>query len=210
MTRVKICGLTNIDDAMLAVEYGADELGFNFYKGSKRYLSPQNTREIIDQLPISSGNVGVFVDEPIDSLLEIAEFVGLNGIQLHGDEDEVYIKTLRNRTKRFIVKAFRVVPNFLVGGVLDWPLDFPLFDTHSSHQYGGTGATFDWEEFGTDIYLWFPLTAYLAGGLNPDNVADAIRIVKPYAVDVASGVESQPGKKDPNKMKSFIENAKKA
>ena len=210
MTRVKICGITNVEDAMLAVEFGADELGFNFYRGSKRYLPPQNAREIIDQLPISSGNVGVFVNEPIDSLLEIAEFAGIDGIQLHGDEDMDYIENLQKRTKRFIIKAFRVAPDFLVGDVLDWPLDFPLFDTHSSDRYGGTGETFDWEEFGVDIYLWFPVSAYLAGGLNPENVADAVRVVRPYAVDVASGVEAQPGRKDPNKMKAFIENAKKA
>jgi len=210
VTKVKICGITNLGDAKYAMDCGADELGFNFYKGSKRYLSPQNAREIIDQLPISSGNVGVFVNEPIDSLLEIAELVGLDGIQLHGDENVAYIETLQTRSKRFVVKAFRVVPDFLVGDVFDWPSDFPLFDTHSSEQYGGTGATFDWKEFGTDIYLWFPDSAYLAGGLNPDNVAEAIRIVRPYAVDVASGVESSPGKKDPKKLEAFIRNAKNA
>jgi len=210
MTKVKICGITNLEDALLAAELGADELGFNFYKGSKRYLLPQDAREIIDQSPNRSGNVGVFVNEPIDSLLEIADFAGIDGIQLHGDEDMAYIENLQKRTKRFIIKAFRVAPDFLVGDVLDWPLDFPLFDTHSSDRYGGTGETFDWEEFGVDIYLWFPVSAYLAGGLNPENVADAVRVVRPYAVDVASGVEAQPGKKDPNKMKAFIENAKKA
>ena len=210
MTRVKICGITNLEDALLAVEFGADELGFNFFKGSKRHLSPQNAREIIDQLPISSGNVGVFVNEGIDSLLEIADFVGIDGIQLHGDEDMAYIETLQKRTKRFVIKAFRVTPDFLVGDALDWPLTFPLFDTHSSHQYGGTGETFDWEEFGTDIFLWFPENAYLAGGLNADNVADAIRVVRPYAVDVASGVESSPGKKDPEKVAAFIKAAKEA
>ncbi|MFL6468084.1 MAG: phosphoribosylanthranilate isomerase [Pyrinomonadaceae bacterium] len=210
MTKVKICGITNLEDALLAAEFGTDELGFNFYLGSKRYVSPQTAREIIDQLPITSGNVGVFVNEPIESLLGIAEFVGIDGIQLHGDEDMDYIETLQKLTKRFVIKAFRVAPDFLVGDALDWPLTFPLFDTHSSLQYGGTGAAFDWEEFGADIFLWFPENAYLAGGLNPENVADAIRVVKPYAVDVASGVESQPGKKDPDKMKAFIENAKKA
>jgi phosphoribosylanthranilate isomerase len=210
MTKVKICGITNLEDARHAIDCGADELGFNFYKGSKRHLSPQNAREIIDQLPITSGNVGVFVNEPIDSLLEIAEFVGLDGIQLHGNEDMTYIETLQKRTKKFIIKAFRVEPSFLVGDALDWPLDFALFDTHSSNQYGGTGETFDWEEFGTDIYLWFPDNAYLAGGLTPDNVADAILIVRPYAVDVASGVESSPGKKDPKKLEAFIKNAKNA
>lgn len=210
MVKVKICGITNFDDAKGALTCGADELGFNFYSGSSRYVSPQHARKIIDQLPITSGIVGVFVNESIDSLLDIAEFVGLDGIQLHGDENVAYIEALRKRTKRFVVKAFRVTPDFDIGAVLDWPLDYPLFDSHSSNQYGGTGASFDWVEFGGDIDLWFPGIAYVAGGLNPDNVFSAIRLANPYAVDVASGVESSPGKKDPKKLEAFIRNAKNA
>lgn len=210
MTKVKICGITNLEDAKNAMDCGADQLGFNFYKGSKRHLSPLNAREIIDELQGTSGNIGVFVNEPIESLLEIADFAGLNGIQLHGDEDIAYVTKLQKSTKRFIIKAFRVTPNFDIGTVLDWPVDFPLFDSHSSDQYGGTGATFDWDEVGFHIYIWFPCHAYLAGGLNSENVADAIRIANPYAVDVASGVESSPGKKDPQKVEAFIRNAKNA
>lgn len=210
MTLVKICGITNLEDAKTALDCGADELGFNFYSGSSRCLSRSSAREIVDQLPIGPRYIGVFVNETIDDVLDIAAFVGLDGIQLHGDEDMAYVTEVQRRTNRFIVKAFRVAPSFLVGDALDWPLDFPLFDTHSSQNYGGTGETFDWGEFGTDIFLWFPDSAYLAGGLNSDNVADAIRIVQPYAVDVASGVESSPGKKDPKKLEAFIRNAKNA
>lgn len=208
--KVKICGITNLDDALHAVDCGADELGFNFFKGSKRYLSPEAAREIIDKMPITSGNIGVFVNEPVDSVIEIANVVGLDGIQLHGDEAMNYIEELQKRTEKFVIKAFQVKPSFLVSDALDWPLSFPLFDTHSSTQYGGTGERFNWKEFGTDIYLWFPESAYLAGGLNSENVAEAINVVRPYAVDVASGVESLPGKKDRQKVKAFIENAKNA
>jgi phosphoribosylanthranilate isomerase len=210
MTKVKICGITNLEDARNALDCGADQLGFNFYEGSKRCVSPQIARDIIEQLPITSEKVGVFVNEPTDSLLEIADFVGLNGIQLHGDEDITYVTQLQKGTKRFIIKAFRVTPTFYVADAFDWPLTFPLFDTHSSTQYGGTGEKFDWEEFGVDIYLWFPVSAYLAGGLDHENVGEAIRLVRPYAVDVASGVESAPGKKDPKKVEAFIRNAKNA
>lgn len=210
MTLVKICGITNLEDAKAALNCGADELGFNFYAGSSRYLSPSSAREIIDQLPIGPRHIGVFVNETIDDVLDIADFVGLDGIQLHGDENVAYIEALRKRTKRFVVKAFRVTPDFDIGTVLDWPLDYPLFDSHSSNQYGGTGASFDWIEFGGDIDLWFPGIAYVAGGLNPDNVFSAIRLANPYAVDVASGVESSPGKKDPEKLEAFIRNAKSA
>ncbi|MGE3466203.1 MAG: N-(5'-phosphoribosyl)anthranilate isomerase [Pyrinomonadaceae bacterium] len=210
MTLVKICGITNLEDARHALDSGADELGFNFYRGSKRYISPQEAREIIDQLPITSGNVGVFVNEPIDELLETTEFVGLDGIQLHGDEDIAYVNRLNEKTNLFMIKVFPVSPAFDVSKIGEWNVNFHLFDTYSPLEKGGTGETFDWDTFGVDIYLWVPETAYLAGGLTPENVADAIRIVRPYAVDVASGVESSPGKKDPRKVEEFIRNAKNA
>ena len=210
MTRVKICGITNLDDALHAADCGADELGFNFYKRSKRYLSPESAREIISKLPLTIGKIGVFVNEPIASVLTTAEFVGLNAIQLHGDEDITYLADLKEQSKKTVIKAFRVRPGFDIGEALDWPWDFPLFDAYSGNQYGGTGETFDWNVFGFQIYIWLPASAYIAGGLNPGNVAEAIRIAFPYAVDVASGVESEPGKKDPTKVEDFIRNAKNA
>ena len=210
MTLVKVCGITNLEDARHAIECGADELGFNFYKGSKRYIAPQVARQIIDRLPISSGNIGVFVDEAIENVLETAGFVGLDGIQLHGGEGPEYVSLLRERSKRFVVKAFRVSPAFEMHSVWDWVVDYHLFDAYSDSGLGGTGATFDWESFAADIALYAPETAYLAGGLTPENVAKAIRIVRPYAVDVASGVESSPGKKDPAKVAAFIDAVRKA
>jgi len=210
MTRVKICGITNLEDALHATNCGADELGFNFFKSSKRYLSPQDASEIISELPVTSGKIGVFVNEPIDSLLWIAEFVGLDAIQLHGDEDMTYVADLKERTKKTVIKAFRVTPTFDIAEVLDWQCDFQLFDTYSVHQYGGTGKRFAQEDFLFQIYLWLPCSAYIAGGLTPDNVAEAIREADPYAVDVASGVELEPGRKDSRKVEAFIRNAKNA
>ena len=208
MAKVKICGITNLEDALHAANCRADELGFNFYNGSRRYIAPKDACAIVANLPRTINKIGVFVNEPIESVLSITEFVRLDGIQLHGDEDMSYVVELKDRTEKFVVKAFRVKPDFLVSDALDWPMAFPLFDTHNSDEYGGTGKTFDWEEFAADIFLCFPHAAYLAGGLTPENVAEAIRIVHPYSVDVSSGVESSPGKKDPNKVKAFIENAK--
>ncbi|MFM9904234.1 MAG: DUF2127 domain-containing protein [Pyrinomonadaceae bacterium] len=208
--KVKICGITNLQDAKQALEAGADELGFNFYKKSSRYISPEDSRDIIDNLPIAFGNIGVFVNEDIEKVLEIAEFVGLDGIQLHGDEDNAYVKELQMRTKLFVIKTFSVNSVFSVTDAMDWDMSYPLFDTYSPNKRGGTGKPFDWENFGADIFLLFPWTAYLAGGLTSENVAGAVRIVHPYAVDVASGVESSPGKKDPEKVTAFIKAAKEA
>lgn len=210
MTKVKICGITNLKDALHAANCHADELGFNFYKGSKRYLSPENARQIISELPAASGKVGVFVNESMDSLLTIAEVVGLDAIQLHGDEDMTYVADLKKRTEKTIIKAFRVTTTFDIAAALNWECDFPLFDTYSGHQYGGTGKRFVQETFLFQIYLWLPCSAYIAGGLTPDNVAEAIREADPYAVDVASGVEFSPGRKDPKKVEAFIRNAKNA
>jgi phosphoribosylanthranilate isomerase len=210
MTKVKICGITNLDDARHAMDCGADELGFNFYSGSPRYVSPDDARSIIDELPITSDNVGVFVNEPIEKVIEIASFVGLDGIQLHGDESGAYVEEILERTMLFVIKAFRVSPTFSVIDALDWNTHYYLFDTYSASMHGGTGQTFDWGGFGADISHWVPHLAYLAGGLTSENVGEAIEIVKPYAVDVASGVESAPGKKDAKKVAAFIKAAKEA
>jgi len=209
MVKVKICGITHYEDAIRAGEYGADELGFNFYVHSRRYIHPRGAREIADQFG-RSGIIGVFVNEPLDRLLEIAEVVGLDGIQLHGDEDAEYVRNLKRMTEKTVVKALRVRPGFVIASSLEWPSDFTLFDSHSGQQFGGTGEAFDWKHFGDDIKRHFPNNAYLAGGLNPENVVEAVRAIRPYAVDVASGVESAPGRKDPKKLEAFITNAKQA
>ncbi len=210
MTKVKICGITNLEDARLAVELGADELGFNFYDGSKRYLPPQDALDIVSELPPATGKIGVFVNESLESVVKIADFVGLDGIQLHGDEEMTYVADLKKRTSKPVIKAFRVTPTFDIATVLDWNCDFQLFDSYSPDQYGGTGERFAQESFLFHIYLWLPRSTYIAGGLTPDNVAEVVSEAGPYAVDVASGVESSPGKKDPKKLEAFIRNAKNA
>jgi len=208
MTKVKICGITNLEDARFALDCGADELGFNFYKKSKRYISPADAATIVEQLSIDTRTVGVFVNEPIETVLEISRSLGLKGVQLHGDEDRLYIKKLLLSSMLFVIKAFRVAPDFVISSAVDWKATYELFDAFSPHERGGTGRSLDWEELGIEVQSWFPDSAYLAGGLTPDNVGTAIRMVRPYAVDVASGVESSPGKKDRNKVEAFIRNAK--
>jgi phosphoribosylanthranilate isomerase len=208
--RVKICGITNLDDARFAFDSGADQIGLNFYRKSPRYVSPEKARELVDSLPIGAETVGVFVNETIEDVLQTAEYVGLDGIQLHGDEDYSYVTELQKRTKSFIIKVFRVPPASAIADAVDWHADYQLFDTYSATDRGGTGRTFDWENVGADIFLWVPHTAYLAGGLTPENVQEAVQTVRPYAVDVASGVESSPGKKDPDKVSAFIRAAKQA
>lgn len=208
--KVKICGITNVEDARHAVESGADQLGLNFYKKSKRYITPKKARELVDSLPIGIEMIGVFVNEPIDDVVKTATYVGLDGIQLHGDENNCYVRDLKQRTKLPVIKAFSVSRGFAVSDALHWDSEYKLFDTYSATERGGTGKTFDWDDFAADIYLWFPGSAYLAGGLTPDNVAEAVRVVKPYAVDVASGVEASPGRKDPKRIAAFIKAAKEA
>ncbi|MBA3770553.1 MAG: phosphoribosylanthranilate isomerase [Blastocatellia bacterium] len=208
MTKVKICGITNLEDARFALDCGADELGFNFYEKSRRYIAPATAATIVEQLSIETRTVGVFVNEPIETVLDISRSLGLQGVQLHGDEDRLYIKTVLLNSMLFVIKAFRVAPGFLISSAVDWKATYELFDAFSPHERGGTGRSLDWEELGIKIQSWFPDSAYLAGGLTPDNVETAIRMVRPYAVDVASGVESSPGKKDPNKIEAFIRNAK--
>jgi len=206
MTVVKICGITNLEDAQLAVRHGADMLGFNFYRGSKRYLTPEDARRIVDQLPIASGNVGVFVNEPVEKVLEIANFVGLDAIQLHGNEEPAYVTRLN--TSKAIIKAIRPRSFAEACAALDFDCDAILMDSYSATEFGGSGSTGNWQAARAVCGL-VPML-YLAGGLTTENVADAIRTVSPYAVDVASGVESSPGKKDPKKLAEFIKAAKEA
>lgn len=207
-TRVKICGMVNLEDALFAIEAGADELGFNFYKKSSRYISPQNAKAIIDELPSSVFKIGVFVNEPIKSILKTLKIARLDAIQLHGDESYEYVTDLHSRTNIEIIKAVRVKPGFDWRNAMDFDAHAILFDSFSRDEYGGSGNRFDWK-IAKDAVVMIPYL-YLAGGLLVDNVAEAIRTVRPYAVDVASGVESSPGKKDTGKVAAFIKAAKEA
>jgi phosphoribosylanthranilate isomerase len=208
MTRVKICGITDLADAILSVKLGADALGFNFYAKSPRYVSPELAKSIVNNLPADVVRIGVFVNVVAMRIKELVDLVGLHAVQLHGDENEHYVDELRGKTDAKIIKAFRVSPNFRAERVRDFKVDGVLLDAFSANKYGGTGDSFEWAK--TLEVKKFCSELYLAGGLTPDNVAEAVGVVRPYSVDVASGVESANGRKDPAKLMAFINNAKKA
>lgn len=202
MTKVKICGITSLDDALVAVEAGADALGFVFFEKSPRYLGPEAAARIIEKIPPFVQAVGLFVNAELDFVNRTADGCGLDIVQLHGDESPAYCRLVRRR----VMKAFRVRgPESLVS-LADYRVAAYLLDAYSPNAYGGTGESFDWDcaegakEYGPIV---------LAGGLNPDNIARAVAKVAPYAVDVSSGVESSPGRKDPEKVRRFIREAKK-
>ncbi len=207
MAKVKICGITNLSDASLSVELGADALGFNFYQRSPRFIEPSAALEIIDRLPEEVINVGVFVNESLDTILETSGRARIDAIQLHGDESADFVANLRSKTELMLIKAVRVSPNFDRHALRAYDAHAILLDSYSGEVYGGSGDNFDWE-LAQDAQRSVD-RLFLAGGLDPANVRLAIATVQPYAVDVASGVESAPGKKDPKKLEAFIKNAKR-
>ncbi|HEV8591748.1 MAG TPA: phosphoribosylanthranilate isomerase [Pyrinomonadaceae bacterium] len=203
MTKVKICGITNLKDALLAAKYGADALGFNFYERSPRYIEPVKARETIDQLPENILKVGVFVNEEMNKVVDIAGAAGLDAVQLHGEETPEFAAELKTKSGLEIIKAFCVSPDFKPEDILKYEVDAVLLDAYSPNEYGGTGEPFDWtmaRKIGSKIYL--------AGGLSPENVVEAIAEVRPYAVDACSRLEVTKGVKDRDKVKRFIENVK--
>ena len=206
MTKIKICGITNLKDALAAVQSGADALGFNFYRKSPRYISPGGAAEIIRDLPEGVARIGVFVNQDIQKIVEIAVKAGLDGIQLHGDESSEFISDLRNFTDLEIIKALRVSHTFSAGDVLKYAADAILLDTYSKAEYGGTGETFNWD-IALKVKSLIP-KLYLAGGLSPENAADAIRKVHPYAVDACSLLEREPGLKNNTTVRAFIKAVK--
>lgn len=201
MVKVKICGITNLNDALLAVEAGADALGFVFYDKSPRCVEPDKAAEIIRGLPPFVTVVGLFVNTGIDFVNSTAESCGLDLIQLHGDETPDFCSMVNRR----VVKVFRIRDAQSLGPMKDYRVAGYLLDAYSPQVYGGTGHTFNWD-IAKDAKMHGPII--LAGGLTPDNVRKAVEVVRPYAVDVSSGVEAAPGIKDPDKVRKFIENAK--
>jgi phosphoribosylanthranilate isomerase len=198
--RVKICGITRAEDALAALRLGADALGFNFWPDSKRYIAPAAARAIVARLPPFATTVGVFVNQPEDEIRAIASTSGVQVLQLHGDETP----GLCAKLPWPVVKAIPVDQVRALSRLLSYEVAAFLLDT-PSRGFGGSGVPFDWSlaEGVSDV-----APVILAGGLDPDNVADAIRAVRPYAVDVASGVESEPGVKNASKMARFISRAK--
>ncbi len=200
MTLIKICGITNLEDALYSIEAGANVLGFNFYKRSPRYIEPHKAREIIKELPASILNVGVFVNEETpDDVVRIAETAKLNSVQLHGEESVFYCAALKNFN---VIKAFRVSADFKPEDVLKFNVSAVLLDTYSRDAHGGTGKVFEWD-IARKTQKIFP-KVFLAGGLTSVNIAQAIRQVSPYAVDACSGIEISHGRKDKEKVKAFV------
>jgi phosphoribosylanthranilate isomerase len=201
MVRVKICGITNLEDALMAVEAGVDALGFVFVEKSPRCVSTQKVAAIIAKLPPFVQTVGLFVDADAERINWVADFCGLDLVQLHGDEEPDVVGDIRRR----VIKAFRVKDTASLAALAKYQVAGYLLDAWSPDAHGGTGKVFDWN-LTRELAGSRPII--LAGGLSPDNVRDAIDIVKPYGVDVSSGVETSPGKKDPYKVRKFIRDAK--
>jgi phosphoribosylanthranilate isomerase len=205
MVRVKICGITNAADALAAVDAGAHFLGFNFYAKSPRQITEAEAAKIRPQLPKKIESVGIFVNTPPAAVTALCKSLKLDAAQLHGDEPpETVAELARNLT---VWKAFRVESDFRLETLDEYSeASAFLFDAAHTGQYGGTGRTTDW-----DVARRAALghRIILAGGLNLENVAAAVRIVRPYAVDVASGVESKPGKKDHGRMREFIQEVRR-
>src|SRR3982751_2612534 len=192
MTRIKICGITNMRDALAAMGYGADEIGLNFYPRSPRYITVECALRISDEAGPAMRRVGVFVNESPRKIVEIANRAGLNAIQLHGDEDALFIDDLRKQTRLPIIKAVRVKPGFDATELTTLGADAVLLDSFSGSERGGSGKAFDWSvarNISESVAM-----LYLAGGLTPENIGEAIERVKPYALDVCSGIEAEPGK----------------
>lgn len=210
MVRVKVCGITNPDDARLATELGAHALGFNFYEKSPRAVSPADAWKIRRKLAPFISAVGIFVDWKPSAVTALAVSLRLDAVQLHGDECTRHVAFCAKRLP--VIKVLRVGPDFSLK-------EFPRFRSASAFlldaapnanepkQFGGTGRTIDWS---LARKLASTHRIILAGGLTPENVAEAIRTVRPYAVDVASGVESRPGKKDPGKLRAFFDEVARA
>ena len=201
MVKVKICGITNIEDALQAVAAGADALGFVFHPPSPRCVTPDQAGAIIRELPPFIQTVGLFVNTDLALVNETADRCGLDLVQLHGDEPPEYCTGVQRR----VLKAFRVRDEASLEPVRQYRVAGFLLDAWSPESYGGTGRTFNWE-VAAEVKRYGPLV--LAGGLTPENVRQAVELVKPYAVDVSSGVEAAPGKKDPDKVREFIRQAK--
>ncbi|MDF1613169.1 phosphoribosylanthranilate isomerase [Stygiobacter electus] len=196
--KVKICGITNIEDALYAVECGADALGFVFYKNSKRYIKPEKAKEIISHLPPFVFSVGVFVNENPEKVNMIASETKLNAVQLHGDEDLTYLAKINYP----IIKAFGVNENFDWNVLSKYECNI-LLDTYSNN-YGGSGEKFDWNLIPNEIRN----RIILSGGIDVNSLSMIVNEIKPAAIDLSSSLEQMPGKKDHNKIKIFFEEFK--
>jgi phosphoribosylanthranilate isomerase len=213
--RIKICGVTSVHDARAVAAAGADAIGLNFFPGSKRYVDVQQAIEIVDTLPSGLQKVGVFVNAAADEIRKIRQQVPLDLVQLHGEEPPESLKHLEGQA---IVRAFRcsatgldpVVEYLQQCQELGSMPNFVLLDASEPGQYGGTGRTLDWSRLAPELARLRGVPWVLAGGLTADNVGRAIRQLRPAAVDTASGVEVEPGRKDPQLLQAFVRAAEQA
>ena len=199
IVKVKICGITTLSDAEAAIKMGADLLGFNFYPESPRYIEPKEAAEIVARLPAFIDTVGVFVNHSLEEIREIAGNGQLNWVQLHGDETPKFCESLSSLSVKTI-KALRIRDAKDLKKAENYYTDAILLDAFSSGKYGGTGMTFDWNILGH-----IAKRVFLAGGINPANAKKAVELGV-YGIDVCSGIESEPGRKDHDKMKQLFEN----
>ena len=196
MMKVKVCGITNLEDAKLCCDLGADALGFIFYEKSKRYINYEEASAIVSELPAFVAKVGVFVNEEASIINHNAQSVGLTHVQLHGNEDQAKI----NEVNHPVIKAFRVSDNFDYATLNYYSGCSILLDTFSDKEIGGTGLTFNWETIPIDMRS----KVILAGGASEKNIEAIFYTIKPQAVDISSSLESETGKKDEAKLKNFF------
>jgi phosphoribosylanthranilate isomerase len=199
IVKVKICGITNYEDAAAAADMGADILGFNFCRESPRYIEPQKATEIIDKLSAYVDIAGVFVNAPLEEIHKTINFCQLNWVQLHGDETSQFCRLLLSYNVK-TMKAIRVKDQADIKKAEEYFTDAILLDAYDPQKYGGTGLTFDWNIIGH-----IGKRIFLAGGIRPENVVPAIELGV-YGIDVCSGIEERPGKKDHNKMRQLFNN----
>jgi len=199
IVKVKICGITNYEDAAVALDMGADLLGFNFYEKSPRFVPPEKAGQIINMLPGFVDIAGVFVNESMERIHETRNLCQLDWVQLHGDESPEFCKQFLSHNVK-VMKAIRVKDQSDIRQAEDYFTDAVLLDAFDPEKYGGTGLTFDWNVVGH-----INKRVFLAGGINPDNAAEAAELGV-YGIDVCSGIEAEPGKKDHNKVKKLFEN----
>jgi phosphoribosylanthranilate isomerase len=201
VAKIKFCGITRLDDAEAGVRAGAWAVGLNFWPGTPRRVELDTAAEIAAAVKRRAEVVGVFVNPTLDEVAATADGVGLTMIQLHGDEGPVFCTEVARRTGCKVIKAARIAGRADIQAIRAFTTDYHLLDARVGGQFGGTGKTFDWELLRSHRG---PVPVILSGGLTPDNVAEAIEIARPFAVDVASGVESSPGVKDHDKLEAFV------
>ena len=201
MTVVKTCGITNLTDAERGVELGAWALGLIFWPDSPRACELEEAERIGAQMRRRAEIAGVFVNQPLDEVAQVADRVGLTLLQLHGDEGPAFCREAARRTGCKVMKAIRVKDSAQVRTLQSFHTDFHLLDAYVRGRPGGTGESFNWELAARHD---LPAEVVLSGGLSPDNVSQAVRVARPFAVDTASGTEAAPGRKDPDKLKAFF------